>query len=119
MVRPKSAGMRVVDIFDEVNEDLRAERAKALLKRYGVLLVLAAVLTVAGVAGWQAWRWRSQQSSMQVATTFLDAMRKSAAPAGPMRPRRCGTRRCAEFAGLAPMPGPRATGRWPGCGRRR
>ena len=40
------------------------------------------LLTVAAVAGWQAWRWRGQQSVGAVATTFLDAMRKSTAPAG-------------------------------------
>ncbi len=80
MVRPQSAGRRVVDIFDEVSEDLRADKAQALLKRYGVLLVLAAVLVVVAVAGWQAWRWRQTQQANAVATSYLDAMRNSAGP---------------------------------------
>ena len=70
----------MVDIFDEVNEDLRAERAQRLLKQYGFLLIVAAVLVVAGVGGWQAWRWRATQETNAVATAFLDAMRKSALP---------------------------------------
>ncbi len=101
MVRPNLAGTRVVDIFDEINEDLRAERARALLKRYGVVLVIAAVLVVAGVAGWEAWRWNSQQSAFQVATTFLDAMRKGAAPAGADASTPSREEALREFSGLA------------------
>ena len=82
MVRPNSTGTRVVDIFDEVSEDLRAERAQALLKRYGFLLIVAAVLVVLGVAGWQAWRWRATQQATQVATTYLEAMRRTTSGAG-------------------------------------
>lgn len=83
MVRPNSAGRRVVDIFDEINEDLRAERAQALLKRYGLLMVAVLVLVLLGVGGWQAWRWRQSSQTGQVAAVFLDAMRKAApGPAG-------------------------------------
>ena len=39
----------MADIFDEVNEDLRAERAKQFALRYGWIVALAAVLFVAGV----------------------------------------------------------------------
>lgn len=46
----------MVDIFDEVDEDLRAERAQALLKRYGGLLIALALLTIGAAGGWQAWR---------------------------------------------------------------
>ncbi len=58
----------VADIFDEVNEDLRAERAQALLKRYGVLLLAAMLLVVAGAAAWQGWRWWRGKQDMAVAT---------------------------------------------------
>ena len=71
------AGLVVADIFDEIRDDLRAERAQYLLRRYGVLLVVLLVVAIAGVAGWQAWRWRQARQTEQVATTFLDAMRKS------------------------------------------
>ena len=41
----------MVDIFDEVDEELRAERAQQLLKRYAGLIVAAALLMVARRGG--------------------------------------------------------------------
>ena len=79
MVRAIS-GVEVPDIFDEVSGDLRAERAQRLLQRYGVLLVVAAVLVVLGVGGWQAWRWRQAQTREAVAASFLTAMREAGPP---------------------------------------
>jgi len=52
----------VVDFFDEVEDDLRAERAAKLLKRYAWLIVAAAVAIVAAATGWQLWnRWQRRQ----------------------------------------------------------
>jgi hypothetical protein len=63
----------VVDIFDEVEEDLRAERAKKLLTKYAWLILLVAVATVGGVAGWQFWnRWQYQQDAA-AASRFIAA----------------------------------------------
>lgn len=62
------------DIFDEVEEDLRADRAKALLTRYGVLLIAAAVAIVAGAGAWEAWRWYDTQQREKAATAYLNAM---------------------------------------------
>ena len=67
------------DIFDEVNEDLRAERARRLLQRYGFLLVIAVVLVIAGVAGWQVWQSRQHGAREAVAARFITAMQQSAA----------------------------------------
>jgi hypothetical protein len=64
----------VVDIFDEVEEDLRAERAQALLKRYGGLLIALALLTIGIAAGWQAWRWWEAKRDLAAGTAFLAAM---------------------------------------------
>lgn len=64
----------MVDIFDEVEEDLRAERAQALLKRYGGLLVALALLTVGIAAGWQGWRWWQAKRDMAAGTAFLAAI---------------------------------------------
>ena len=50
------------DIFDEVEEDLRAERAQAIGRRYGVLGVLAAVLIVAGTGGYVWWQQKSKRT---------------------------------------------------------
>ncbi len=70
----------MTDIFDEVREDLRAERAQQMLRRHGALLVVAAVLVVAGVAGWQVLRWRQGQEAAATAATYLDAMSKVGGP---------------------------------------
>jgi len=64
----------VVDIFDEVNEDLRAERAQQLLKRYGGVLVAVALLIVGATAGWQAWKWWEARRDLAAASQFLNAM---------------------------------------------
>jgi hypothetical protein len=47
----------VVDIFDEVSDDLRTERAARLFRRYGLLVLAAAVLVLLGVAAQQGWIW--------------------------------------------------------------
>ena len=49
----KTERIRVVDIFDEVEEDLRAERAEKLLKKYAWLLIVAVVAVIGAAAGWQ------------------------------------------------------------------
>lgn len=60
------------DIFREVDEDLRRDRAEKLFKRYGGYGIAAAVLLVAGTAGYTTWRnW--QQSQQQQDTAALVA----------------------------------------------
>jgi hypothetical protein len=63
----------VPDIFDEVEEDLRAEQMRRLLQRYGVLLLAALVLVVVGVGAWKAWQYRQQQKAVAVAAKFVEA----------------------------------------------
>lgn len=65
----------MVDIFDEVEEDLRADRAQLLLKKYGGVLVAAAVLVVVGAGGWQAWQWYDGKRNAAVAQHYLAALR--------------------------------------------
>lgn len=67
----------MVDIFDEVAEDLRAERTKALLMRYGGVLIAAAILVVAGVGAWKGWQWYRARQTATAATSFLQAMREA------------------------------------------
>ena len=73
------------DIFDEVSEDLRAERAKQMMKRYGGVLVAAAVMVLAATGGWQGWRWYQTRETARVATTYIDALRAADRPAGAER----------------------------------
>jgi hypothetical protein len=74
MGRRDSTRAFVVDIFDEVEEDLRAERAQRLLKRYGGVLLALMLAVVAGAGGYEAWRWRRQQHDLAAAAEFLRAM---------------------------------------------
>ena len=64
----------MVDIFDEVDEELRAEKAQAVLKRYGGLIIAAAIAIVLGVAGWQSWHWWQVRKDQEAAGRFLAAM---------------------------------------------
>lgn len=80
--RQPEAGQRgsfVPDIFDEVEEDLRAERMKRLLARYGGLLSGLMLLVVVGVAGLEGWRWWQGRAAAQVAASYLAAGRDAAA----------------------------------------
>jgi hypothetical protein len=61
----------VVDIFDEVSDDLRAERATRLLRRYGSLLIIAAIAVLIGVGGQQAWQYEQQKRANAAATAYL------------------------------------------------
>ena len=65
------------DIFDEVQEDLRAERAKRLFNRYAGLLAGAALLVVGAVAGSQGWRWWQERGAMAAAEGYLAAARSA------------------------------------------
>lgn len=103
MVRPRAAGRCVADIFDEIRDDLRAERARTLLRRFGPLLAVLVVLVVAGAGGWQVWRSRQAERADDVATSFLGAMRKAdgvgAAAEAKDTPAR--TEAAAEFGAIA------------------
>jgi hypothetical protein len=61
----------VVDIFDEVSDDLRTERAARLFRRYGLLVLAAAVLVLLGVAAQQGWVWYQTQQANKAATKYL------------------------------------------------
>lgn len=65
----------MTDIFDEVDEDLRADRARQMFRRYGGVLVAFAVLVVAAAGGWQAWKWYDAKRSAETATAYLAAMK--------------------------------------------
>lgn len=70
---------RVSDIFAEVDEELRADKAQQMLKKYGAVLIAAAVVVVLAVAGWQAWRAWSAREAARVAGLFLDGMKAAEA----------------------------------------
>ncbi|MBW6397174.1 tetratricopeptide repeat protein [Roseomonas sp. HJA6] len=63
------------DIFDEVEEDLRAERAARLWRRFGTPVFVLLLLALAGVGGWQGWTWYQTREREASATTFMEAHR--------------------------------------------
>jgi hypothetical protein len=61
------------DIFREVEEDLRRDRAEDLWKSYGVYLIAAAVGVVAIVGGVSWWNASQQSASEDAASKFVAA----------------------------------------------
>lgn len=94
----------MADIFDELHEDLRAERTRALAIRYGALgaVLLAAVLL--GVGGYEAWQWNQRRSAMAAATPFIAAMAMADAlpTSGPAPARKPAADAFAQVAATAP-----------------
>lgn len=86
------------DIFDEVEEDLRAERARQFLTRYAGVILGVALLAILGVAGWQARNWYVARQDQNAAALYMQAMIEAApqntAPNGK-------TAALATFQGLA------------------
>jgi hypothetical protein len=72
----------VSDIFDEVAEDLRAERWKKLAERYGGLVVALALLLVLAVAGWKGFGWYQARQNSQLAVAYLAATEAAKPAAG-------------------------------------
>jgi hypothetical protein len=105
MVRPPDQGfLRLPDIFDELNEDLRAERARALFRRYGVLIVALVVLVVAGVGSWKGWEWWQDRQSLAAAGPYMQAMRMADdLPPGPSPARLPAADAFARLATTAPV----------------
>ncbi len=75
----------MADIFDEVEEDLRADRAQQVFRKYGGVLAAIAVLVVVGAAGWQAWQWYENRQNAALAHDYLAAQHLAEANRGPAR----------------------------------
>ncbi|MBP2298657.1 tetratricopeptide repeat protein [Azospirillum picis] len=83
------------DIFREVDEDLRRDRAEQLFKKYGGAMIAAVVLVVAGTGGYSFWRhWKEQKRQEQTAA-LVAALSQTAQ--GPEK----GVDALAAFAGTA------------------
>ena len=99
----RSVAGSVADIFDELDEDLRAERNRAMARRYGVLAAAAAVLLAAGIGGWQGWEWYRGRQAQAAAGPYLAAMRAAdSLPIGPDPARLTDAEAFAKVAAAAP-----------------
>jgi len=63
----------VADIFHEVEEDLRRDQAAAIWKKYGNLIVGAALVLVLAVAADWGWKEYSIRKQLQASADFLSA----------------------------------------------
>jgi hypothetical protein len=57
----------------EVDESLRQDRVMAFLRQYGVWLIAAAVLVLAGIGGWQAWKTNRIETARAHSEEYLAA----------------------------------------------
>lgn len=64
----------MTDIFEEVEADLRAERTRALLLRYGKYLIAAAIVVVLVALAWQGLAWRRAQQQHAAASAYFAAL---------------------------------------------
>lgn len=59
------------DIFREVDEEVRQDKAKAMLKRYGGYVMGLAILIVVSVGGFKAWQFYSLQQLEKAGAEYL------------------------------------------------
>jgi len=64
----------MADVFREVDEALREDRARVLAKRYGPLAIAVVLLIVAGVGGWTYWQDRTQSQAEQRTAALTEAI---------------------------------------------
>jgi hypothetical protein len=65
----------VSDIFREVEEDVRREKAEKFWKAYGNYIIAVGVILFLGVGAWQLWSRHEQQEREKAAATFMAAQR--------------------------------------------
>ncbi|BBF94173.1 tetratricopeptide repeat protein [Blastochloris tepida] len=66
------------DIFQEVEEEVRREKLRALWDKYGGLVLALAVAIVIGVAGWRGWEWWQHRQAEAAGVRFEAALRLAA-----------------------------------------
>jgi hypothetical protein len=64
----------VADIFQEVDEEIRREQLKKLWDRYGLLVVVLAILIVAGVGAWRFYQYWENQKAAAAGAQFEQAV---------------------------------------------
>jgi len=68
----------VADIFQEVDEALRQDRAKEWWNRHGNKLIAAAVAVVLAIAGWNFWSWYQTSERGKAGAAFTAAVEGAA-----------------------------------------
>ena len=63
----------MADIFQEVDEEVRRERARQFWERHGNLVIAVAVVIVLGVGGWRGYQWWELKQSAEAGAAFNKA----------------------------------------------
>jgi hypothetical protein len=63
----------VSDVFNEVDEELRRDKAQELFTRYRPLMVAVTLAIILGVSGYKGWEWYSAKQQAAAAETFAAA----------------------------------------------
>ena len=63
------------NIFREVDEDLRNEQLAAIWDKYGIFVLIGAVLIVAIVGGYNLYNWWQQERAAQYGQSYYEASR--------------------------------------------
>lgn len=67
----------MTDIFHEIDEDIRRDRYVKVLRRLAPFIIAIIVLIIAGISGWQTWRWLHRQSAEQAGARFEIALQSA------------------------------------------
>lgn len=63
----------MVDIFQEVDEEVRREQLKKLWDRYGTLLIALCVLVIAGIGSWRGYDYWQAKKAGETGAAFEQA----------------------------------------------
>lgn len=67
-------GPFMTDIFSEIDEDIRKDRAKRIWQRFGKYIIGGAILLVVAVAAWRGWEAYTTAQAAAAGDRFLDAI---------------------------------------------
>jgi hypothetical protein len=63
------------DIFREIDEEVRRDKAAAIWNKYSNVFIAIAVLVVLGVAGWQYWQQQETKKAEAIGAKFESALK--------------------------------------------
>ena len=94
----------MVDILDEVEEDIRYERMLRTARRYGGVVVMAAILVLVGVGGQEFWQAHKKHVADKYGAQYLALTQAVDQPGGTITPQVAtdAATSLVKFAGNAP-----------------